>query len=207
MASVSWRGPGTAPLILVIALFLLFLFRLISHRGAPAQSVVPVAFGLLGIVYIPLLFSYMMLIRSLENGQWLLLLLFSIVWGNDTFAYYTGRAIGRHKLAPAISPNKTIEGAIGGLAGGILVSFALHRFILSGVIGTADTILIALIMGILGQLGDLIESSLKRSVGAKDSGFVVPGHGGILDRIDSIILPLPFLYYYIKLMDTGIWRI
>ncbi len=148
-----------------------------------------------------------MLIRSLENGQWLLLLLFSIVWGNDTFAYYTGRAIGRHKLAPAISPNKTIEGAIGGLAGGILVSFALHRFILSGVIGTADTILIALIMGILGQLGDLIESSLKRSVGAKDSGFVVPGHGGILDRIDSIILPLPFLYYYIKLMDTGIWRI
>ncbi len=194
---VYLKGIDVLPGFVVISVFLVFFYRLARKGGSSGVALKSIAYALLGILYIPLLFSYLMLVRGFQDGQWWLLLMFTVVYGNDTFAYYIGRNLGRHKFSPIVSPNKTIEGSLGGLAGGMLVALVMHYLFLGNLIGVRDILLLAFFLGILGQLGDLFESLIKRSVGVKDSGFVIPGHGGMLDRIDSIIFPLPFLYYYI----------
>ena len=122
----------------------------------------------------------------------------AVIGGNDILAYYTGRSIGRHKLSRVVSPKKTIEGAIGGLVGGIVVA-VVFRYALFSDRGVVELAVLALLLGLVGQAGDLFESMIKRSAGVKDSGFIVPGHGGILDRIDSLLFCLPLLYCYIML--------
>jgi phosphatidate cytidylyltransferase len=124
-----------------------------------------------------------------------LLLLFSlvIVWVSDTVAYFVGRAIGKHPFAPLLSPKKTWEGAVGGLAGSLAVGFAVARWVnvpLPHLLGMAA------IGNVAGQVGDLLESAYKRSAGVKDSGSLLPGHGGVLDRIDALILAIPVVWYY-----------
>jgi phosphatidate cytidylyltransferase len=135
-----------------------------------------------------------------ENYPWMLASVFILIWCNDTFAYLTGSTIGKHKLFPRISPNKTWEGFLGGITSTILGAFIFSNFFtfmpFLGWLGLAFVVLI------FGTLGDLFESSLKRSYGIKDSGKFMPGHGGILDRIDSLLFAIPMAYFYLRIFET-----
>lgn len=158
---------------------------------------------IIGILYIPLFFSYLYLIRSIHGvGLYLVWFVFISSWFSDTFAYFTGRVLGKIKLCPTISPKKTVEGSIGGIIssimGCIVYGMVLNRLSILNI-----PILHLAIMGLLGsilsQLGDLAASSIKRNVGIKDYGNIMPGHGGVLDRFDSILFVAPLIYYYITL--------
>ena len=150
---------------------------------------------LMGFLYVPLLLGHLVLLRGLPHGiQWILLLLV-IVMAGDSGAYFVGSSYGRRKLYPVVSPNKSAEGAAGGVAGSIIGAI-IARFLFFTELTMVDAIVTALLLGIIGQLGDLFESLLKRSFGVKDSGAIVPGHGGILDRLDSILFAAPAAFYY-----------
>ncbi len=149
----------------------------------------------LGIIYIPLFLSYLVLLRNSEYGdKWILFLLILVFMG-DTGAYYTGKLLGRHKLCPSISPGKTIEGAVGGLIASVIAGLVFKHFFLTQ-LPTGLSILFFVCIGIVGPAGDLFESVLKRTGGIKDSGTILPGHGGILDRIDALLFAAPVAYYF-----------
>jgi phosphatidate cytidylyltransferase len=153
-----------------------------------------------GVAYITVLGGYLIALRLVDDkglslSAKLISLFFLIVFAGDTGAYYTGRMLGKHKLAPRISPGKTIEGLIGGLAANVLaVVIARHTFFPELELVTA--IPLALLMGGLGVIGDLCESMMKRGSQVKDAAHLIPGHGGVLDRLDSILFNAPVLYYY-----------
>lgn len=132
-------------------------------------------------------------------GVYLIFFLLAVIWMGDTGAYAFGKLLGKHKLIPSISPGKTVEGSIGGLLAGTIGGIAVKIFLLDGVLGWTHTIIFAIILGIVGQIGDLGESLLKRNAGVKDSGNLIPGHGGLFDRCDSLVLTAPVLYYLLKL--------
>jgi len=150
---------------------------------------------LIGIFVIVFLLSHLIWLWGLDKGPLLVFFLFTIIFSGDTFAFYGGKLFGEHKLSPKISPGKTQEGAIFGLIGNILGGMVFAIFFLK----TPFLVIIFLagIAGILGQLGDLWESVLKREAMVKDSGNCLPGHGGVLDRIDSLFFSAPFLFYVI----------
>lgn len=133
------------------------------------------------------------------GGKYLLIILFCLIWINDIFAYLTGMAIGKHKLFERISPKKTIEGSMGGLVMTILTAFLVNHFWLH-IMGDWKMMGMALIVVVFGSLGDLCESMMKRQAGVKDSGNVIPGHGGILDRFDATFLAVPFVWCYLMLL-------
>ncbi len=167
--------------------------RLALHY--PQVKLDEVGFNLLAVFYSVVLFSYFYLLRQLDHGiTWTFLTLF-LVWATDIFAYLIGRRFGQHLMAPQISPKKTLEGALGGLLGSIFVGL-IFWFWMEGV-SLKHIVVLSLMIGLGGQIGDLVESALKRSAGIKDSGTLIPGHGGILDRSDSLIFVLPLVYYYI----------
>lgn len=184
--------------ILAFFLFITFLIMLIQEllRGNPEQGLLNAAANLFGTVYIGFMFAYILMVRFMPGGDGLFYVLFTflVTWFNDTAAYFVGINFGKHKLSPRISPQKSIEGSIGGLVGGIIGSVIL-AFIFS------KPALLLIIMGALvtiaGQIGDLIESIIKRNAGVKDSGTFLPGHGGLLDRFDSLLLAAPVVYYTI----------
>lgn len=176
-----------------VILALVFLFTVNDLKKSAADFALTVS----GLLYVPLLLGHLLLLRGLNHGINWIFLLFVLVMSGDSAAYYTGRSLGRHKLYPLVSPNKSIEGALGGLAGSLLGSF-ISRWTFFPELTAADCLLTAMIIGPLGQCGDLFESLVKRSCGVKDSGFLVPGHGGILDRLDSILFAAPALYYYAR---------
>jgi phosphatidate cytidylyltransferase len=181
--------PVLTALVLVGALNLLFRFRDIR------QSAQEWALLSAGLLYVPLLLSQLILLRAEPFGGLWILLMMVIVMSGDSTAYYVGSAFGRNKLYPAVSPNKSVEGALGGLAGSLLGAF-IAKTTFFPQLGIIDCIVTALVLGVLGQLGDLFESLLKRSFGVKDSGTIVPGHGGILDRLDSILFAAPAAWWY-----------
>ena len=127
------------------------------------------------------------------TGAWVLLA-FALAWGSDTSAYFVGRKFGKTKLAPRISPKKTLEGAAGGLAGSVLCAVIISFFVPA--LPVSDAIALAVIAGVAGQGGDLFESVLKRSSGVKDSGGILPGHGGLLDRVDALVFTAPATWAY-----------
>lgn len=131
-----------------------------------------------------------------HGGAWVLLSMFLAFW-SDTGAYFAGRAFGRTKLYPKLSPKKTVEGAIGGLAAGVLGALVLQQTLLAGVLPWLDAILLALVATALGQAGDLLESLIKRSCGVKDSGNIMPGHGGLLDRSDALMFTSAATFAYV----------
>jgi len=158
-----------------------------------------VGLAVLGAVYPGLLISALVPLRQMELGFWLVLLALTVTWANDTGAYFAGRAFGKHKLYPRISPSKTWEGAAGGslasVVGACVVQHLwLHTLSLSG------AALIGAGAAVLGPLGDLSESMLKRAFGAKDSGRLLPGHGGMLDRLDALLFNAPFVLLCAKLL-------
>jgi len=185
-------------------LFALFMIPVASlWRGGPWGS----AFGDIGstlfiAIFTGVFFGYLIGLRLLndppkgeETGSDLVFLLFLVVWGGDMAAYYFGRSLGRHPLAPAVSPRKTIEGAIGGLAGAVGAAFVARAWFMQR-LSVRDCVILGIALGAVGMVGDLVESMLKRGAGAKDSASLVPGHGGILDRVDSLLYAAPLLYYY-----------
>ncbi len=165
------------------------------QRDDVAGAVQRLGLSLLGVLYVGFFIPHVVLLRAAPNGwRWVLLTVFSAM-GSDSGGYFTGRAIGRHKLAPAVSPSKTVEGALGGVAGAMLIASAC-RLVFFPAIGGEEALGLGAAISVLAQFGDLCESALKRAFGAKDSGWIIPGHGGILDRLDSLLFPVVFAYYY-----------
>jgi phosphatidate cytidylyltransferase len=174
---------------------LIFLFRFNDIRMVAAE-VGMLAFG---ILYVPLLLGYLPLVRTGGYGiKWIFLMMF-IVMSGDSAAYYLGCRFGKHKLYAAVSPNKSIEGAIGGILGSLAGAF-IAKAVFFPQISVPLCILTAVVVGMAGQLGDLFESLLKRSCGVKDSGNIIPGHGGVLDRLDSILFAAPVIWFMSTLL-------
>jgi phosphatidate cytidylyltransferase len=180
------------PFFVLLLLFLSILFMVTSQN---LSSAIPhIGITLLGIFYIGYLLSHVFLIRKMVDGTNWVLFLIATVWAGDISAFLSGSFWGRHKLYPKISPKKTYEGLGGALIGSIIVALIFaHLFIPH--LGKGLCILLAISLGILGQGGDFIESMLKRSAQVKDSGSLIPGHGGMLDRLDSFLFSAPFLHY------------
>ncbi len=184
--------------VLVAAVLLLGIAFLFSFREI--ASVAPrVALAGFGWLYVPLLLGHLALLRDLPDGrQWVFLVLL-VVMASDTAAYFSGVSLGRRKLYPSVSPNKSVEGAIGGLLGSVGGAF-LARLWFFPALTSIDCLCLGLLLGVLAQIGDLFESLLKRSFGVKDSGTMIPGHGGLLDRLDSLLFAFPPAYYYAVLV-------
>jgi len=183
-----------AVLTLLVLLFALhFLFRFKDIHAAARET----ALLCFGFLYVPLLLGHLILLRLAPHGvQWIFFLLVVVMTG-DSAAYYVGSSWGKRKLYPEVSPKKSIEGALGGLAGS-LTGAVVFKLLWFPDLPLIHCLVVALFAAVLAQLGDLFESLLKRSFGVKDSGMIIPGHGGILDRLDSILFAAPVLYYYLR---------
>ncbi len=184
------------PLLVTSAVVLSLIWLLVSPPKQ--EAFVGWIWTLAGILYLGWLLSHLVALRGLDDGRnWVFLALFA-TFASDTAAFFVGRALGRHKLAPAISPGKTWEGTIAGFLGAIIVSllFTLPSC-LNLPLGYGQAILLGFLISLFGQIGDLVESSFKRNMGVKDSGSLLPGHGGFLDRIDSVVFAGVVVYYYV----------
>ena len=198
--AIIWAAYGVgADLILgLIALNLVAIALISIFQFKSDHSVLDVITKQVqGILYIPVSLGFLILIREGHSGTTWIFLLLAIIFAGDTSAYYVGSYLGKHKLSPAISPGKTIEGAIGGLAANLVVGSIGKAFFLPGH-PWGLSILFFLAVGIAGQLGDLFESEMKRSSNIKDSSNILPGHGGILDRIDALLFASPVAYLFIR---------
>jgi phosphatidate cytidylyltransferase len=202
----TWMlGLGVEPLIEGIfamgAAFLIVGMVLAMGKESPAILFDRYIRLIWGIFYVGCLYSVVFYTgeeyAGIVGGDWLLLL-FGILWVGDTAAMFAGKKFGKHKLAPSVSPNKTVEGFFGGLAGALIIALSIWYLRLDS-IEVVDIIVIALGCSIFGQLGDLVESMWKRSRGIKDSSAIIPGHGGVLDRFDSLLFAAPFLLIYTRL--------
>ena len=151
----------------------------------------------MGTLYVGLL-SYVYLLRMLPDGWIWLIFMLAGTWACDTSAYFVGKSFGKRKLAPVLSPKKTLEGALGGLLGSVLVSYLFSSYIYP-FLSMPKMLLLGLMVGIAAEVGDLLESAFKREAGIKDSSRLIPGHGGILDRIDSALFTAPLVYYFVIL--------
>lgn len=165
----------------------------------PKYSIVDVALTLFPVLYTGLLFSFIILIRGIEHGMFWVWLIPISAWGSDTFAYFTGITLGKHKLAPHLSPKKTIEGSIGGVLGagviGYIYTVTYTLYSATEISSYSLLVVIAVMLSaILSQIGDLAASAIKRYFKEKDFGYLLPGHGGILDRFDSLLFVAPAIY-------------
>ncbi len=177
---------------------LLLLTATLARADDLAATVPAAAATLLGALYLGALggaLAGLLLLPPASDGPWRFVLLMGSVMLSDVFAFFVGHALGRHRLAPALSPGKTVEGALGGLVGGVLGALAVCALGLPG-LAPLTAALLGLGVALFGIVGDLLESLLKRWAGVKDSGNLFPGHGGALDRLDSLLFAAPLLYYY-----------
>lgn len=184
-------------LIISITLILLLLIFVFSY---PKYSANVLFCSIFGVFYIPIMLSFIFMTREeIVMGAWLSWLVYISSWGSDTSAYIFGRLFGRHKLAKILSPKKSIEGAIGGIVGSSLIGFVFGLFLCKIYSKSIDlAVIVSIICGIgsiISQIGDLAASGIKRNFDIKDYGKIIPGHGGILDRYDSIIITSPIIYY------------
>ena len=187
------------PLILTSAILLSMI--LLVFRSQKEGAFVNWAWTIAGVLYVGWLLSYLVALRLDAGRDWVLLALFC-TFGSDTNAFFVGSLLGKHRLAPRISPAKTWEGAIGGVLGAIIVSLAIVS-ILGMPLSYGQAILLGLLVSVFGQLGDLVESLLKRNTGIKESGDLVAGHGGVLDRMDSVVFAGVVVYYYALAHNAG----
>ncbi len=186
-------NPSGPLFILVWCLFILMLFYLATYGHIPELSR-DLSINALGLLYIPLLLGHLVWLRYLPNGEWWLVWLLAVMFAGDTAAFYTGLNLGRKKLYPDVSPGKTWEGTIGGLAGAVIAGIVVGRWLLPEA-RTGSLAGLALILGVMGVLGDLFESMLKRQAHIKDASNLLPGHGGMLDRLDSLLFAAPAVVY------------
>jgi phosphatidate cytidylyltransferase len=177
--------------VIWIAMFVL-LFITVSSKNAITIDQISVLW--LGAVYIGMGFHYMMSIRITDHGLFWSIFIFICIWASDSGAYFVGSKLGKHPLWPQISPKKSIEGAIGGIIFSVIAALIFAGFV-PELLTFARAILLGFVIAIVGQLGDLIQSAYKRVKGIKDSGKLLPGHGGVLDRVDSWLIVFPFLFW------------
>lgn len=180
-------------LILPILLFILFTWSIFTNMK---YTIMDIAITILGIIYVPFLYSFISFIWELENGVYYVFYLLMAGWATDTFAYFIGVKFGKHKFSK-ISPKKSIEGCIGGMLGCVSIFLAYTYFLNTNLSLKLNYILmgvLAVIFSIISQIGDFAASSIKRYCEIKDFGTIMPGHGGFLDRFDSIIMVAPFVF-------------
>lgn len=191
-AGVTASFVGNSEWVLtILAVAFLFCVVVMTFTGSIESMLQNIGITALGLVYCGLFAGFVVWLPSKA-----VLVLLATIWSGDAAAYYGGSAFGRHKLAPGISPNKTIEGSIFGLAGSTLVGVGLGSWLLG--LGMEFLAMASLACAVAGQVGDLVESALKRSAGIKDSGNLLPGHGGMLDRLDSLLFAAPVFYWFLK---------
>ncbi|MEJ5330499.1 MAG: phosphatidate cytidylyltransferase [Desulfobaccales bacterium] len=192
------RAMAAAPLLplmfLAGCLFLLLAGHLITYGRSPA-ALAEMGATALALLYLPFLLGHLVWLRLLPQGEWWLLWLLLVIFAGDTGAFYTGRTLGKHKFAPKVSPGKTWEGTLGGLLASLAAGLVLGGRFLPQV-AWGQLLILSLILGVVGVLGDLFESMLKRLAQVKDASGLLPGHGGILDRLDSLVFAGPVVLYF-----------
>jgi len=190
----------TQPIALYAGITCFLMLHLIVMISCfPRYSAAEIAVSYLGSSYIGILTSYLILMRYISpNGFYYLLYVLIMTWSYDTGAYFTGILWGRHLLCPSLSPKKTVEGVVGGLFFTICAALLFQR--LHPLFAYFDNLALALLIGIFVQVGDLVESTFKRMAAVKDSGTLIPGHGGLLDRFDGLLFSVPVAYFYLKLL-------
>jgi phosphatidate cytidylyltransferase len=198
---IGWRDvllveTPALPQDLVLLVFVLGLAaQVLFGRRALSEVLPSLGISAAGLLLVAWPLSYIVRIHAMQNGRVWLLFTLALIWAGDTLAYFTGRAMGRHAMAPQISPKKTWEGAAGNVLGSLMVAAIFSRWL---DVGVAHLMGIALLANVAGQLGDLVESAYKRGAGVKDSGTLLPGHGGMLDRVDALILGVPVVWAYLS---------
>ncbi|MFH1826483.1 MAG: phosphatidate cytidylyltransferase [bacterium] len=187
----NWE-PAHSAILTMAAIATMIATLFLKQR--PKEAIVDIAVTLLGMIYIGWFFSYFLFIRALTDHGAYLFFMIGTIWALDIVAYLVGSKFGRHKLWPSVSPKKTIEGAV---AGFIFCLIAAYIFGYYASFTTAHSLILGALIGIVAQFSDLVESLIKRDAGVKDSSQLLPGHGGVLDRMDSFILAAPVVYYYL----------
>lgn len=194
LALLLYKGSVNGALFLAIELMMIAGVYVLKY---PKYNTEQVFASIVGFLYLPMMLSYVYQIRIAEDGLYSLWLIFLCSWGCDTCAYCVGMLLGKRKLAPVLSPKKSIEGAVGGVAGAALLG-AIYGMTVSGQVAISNApavfAVICAVGAIISQFGDLIASGIKRQHGIKDYGKIIPGHGGILDRFDSVIFTAPMIY-------------
>jgi len=202
LAVLGW-WPSHVVAVVVPASVVGLLVAMMLRPIPMERTMIRAGFVSVGVLYSAGLLPFMAVLReNQELGLGLALAALFCTWGADTGAYFVGKAIGRHKLYPRVSPGKTIEGAFGGVAASAGVAF-LVRWLFSLDLGQFDVIAIGTLAAVFGLLGDLCESMIKRSVGAKDSSNLIPGHGGVLDRFDGVMFAAPAIWAYAEIFATS----
>jgi phosphatidate cytidylyltransferase len=178
-----------------LTLLVVLPFLPLIVRGETATGLRDWLWALGGLLYVGLLGSHLVFLRDAPNGRDWVLLVFFATFATDTSAYFVGRLAGRTRVASAISPGKTLEGSLGGFAAGVGAVLVLNWALDAG--AGAEIIPLALLLPLAAELGDLAESLIKRGAGVKDASRIIPGHGGFLDRLDSLLFTIPLVYYYL----------
>ena len=185
-------GPGIPLAVLLLGVLMVAGMRPQRDLSAYIGSV---AVSFLGPIYVVVPLSLLVPVWLAYDGPYHLLFALAVIWASDTAAYFIGKNLGKHKSSPRISPNKTWEGTIASFLAALLVGLITARYFWGGD-GYAEPIILGAALNVAGQFGDLAESALKRSAGVKDSSNLIPGHGGVLDRIDALLFAAPVLWYY-----------
>lgn len=185
----------------ILSLMLLMTIYVVTFPKFGTEQITVAFFG---IFYVGLMFSYLYQVRNMPDGKYMVWLIVLSSWGCDTCAYCVGMLMGKHKMAPSLSPKKTVEGAVGGVAGAALLGFLYGVYFEQSIVDVAQPGLISAvacaIAGVISQIGDLAASAIKRNHDIKDYGHLIPGHGGILDRFDSMIFTAPAIYFAIRFL-------
>jgi phosphatidate cytidylyltransferase len=195
-------GPSRSGLV-VLALALAVAGTLVAglaQPGEPAAIWPGVAVTLLGVLYCVFLLGHAVWLRALPAGPGLVLFVLLVTWCGESAAYFVGRRWGRRRLAPRTSPGKTVEGAAAQWVATVVAALLVAPWLTGGVMSSRQALVAAAVLGVVGQLGDLAESLLKRGAGTKDAGGILPGHGGLLDRVDSLLFNIAGLYHYVVLL-------
>jgi phosphatidate cytidylyltransferase len=185
------------PLLLFVITATLLCYLLSKHDFS--RSLVDVSVLIFGMLYIGFMLGHLLLIRALPDGIFLVFFVILVTWAGDTGAYYAGVSMGRTSLAPRISPNKTVEGLVGGCLLAVVIALIARAWFIPS-LTIVDALVLGVMLTVAGLIGDLSESMFKRGSGVKDSGGLIPGHGGMLDRLDSLLLTAPTYYYYVTLV-------
>ena len=195
---ISYISRAHLPDAVVAAVMAVMVIRLLFRRD-PASSLSDVAPVVVGILYIPALLSFQVELRNF-GAEWIIFL-YGTVWASDSLAYYLGKGIGKRRLYAEVSPNKTVAGAVGSLIGGAAGALILKAAIVPQ-LTAASAAVIGIMAGIISIIGDLVESMFKRDAGVKDSGGLIPGHGGMLDKVDGVLFGGPLLYWILKFIHA-----
>ncbi|MBR6451888.1 MAG: phosphatidate cytidylyltransferase [Lachnospiraceae bacterium] len=202
VALYLWNDAEHALFLLVAVLILTMMIYVFTF---PKLHATTIAYAMLGFLYVPVMLGFIYRVRSLENGIYTVWLIYIASWVCDTFAYLVGIAIGKHKLAPVLSPKKSVEGSVGGIAGAMLAGYLFSVFALNNTsfAETAGILIVCGVGAVVSQTGDLAASAIKRNHDIKDYGHLIPGHGGILDRFDSVIFTAPMIYFLLVWIVEG----